>query len=176
MTEENKQKIADQILREGEIYLKETINVTDSLERKAAIFLSVFLSIATALMGIAVKMLSEDNFSSSSFAFFLMLSLGFYTSCYFFIKALKPKGQYLVGNHPKNLIEEMQSDEKYSSVDFAINESKNYQIMIEFNSSNNEDKATQINKGLNTILITVALSFSITLGIIIGSSSCNYWR
>lgn len=100
MTEENKQKIANQILHEGEIYLKETISVTDTLERKAAIFLSVFASIATAPMVIAVKMLYDGNFYSSFFSFFLMLSLGFYMSCFFFIRALKPKGQYFVGNHP----------------------------------------------------------------------------
>lgn len=175
MSKENKQKIADQILHEGEIYLKETLNVTDALERKAAIFLSVFVSVATASMGIAVKMLSDQIFYTSFFAFFLMLSVGFYISCFFFIKALKPKGQYLVGNHPVNLIEEMQKDEDYSPADFAINESKNYQTMIEFNSSNNENKATQINKGFNTILITVALSFLVAVSISVGRSSCSYW-
>lgn len=74
----NDYNIAQQILHEGEIYLKETINVTDTLERKAVIFLSVFLPIAIASIGVSFKVFLDHNLLYSFALLFFMISIALY--------------------------------------------------------------------------------------------------
>lgn len=153
-------EIAKQILHEGEIYLKETINATDALERKATIFFSVFMSLATAVASIiATKLTFMSIISVAFFLFFCSLSIGLYTACYYFAKALKPNKQYLVGNYPNNLIEELEKNKEYLAFDFAIEESKVYQKMIEHNSLHNAHKGKYIEKGLKTTIQSVIIAF-----------------
>lgn len=174
--ESAKIEIAKQILHEGEIYLKETIAATDALERKATVFLSVFVAIATASIGKSYETFSEDGSLTPYTVFFLILSIGTYISSYFFIQALWPRGQYLVGNHPRNLIEELNSQQSYSQEDFILNESKNYQKMIEFNSKHNQKKATYIERGLKILTFTVIASLLAMLLFAVVKCSCLYGR
>jgi len=166
--ERNDLEIAKQILHAGEIYLKETICATDALERKAAIFFSVFMLIATASIAISMQLFFLDNVMYAFIAFFLIFGVGLYAACYCLIGAIKPRGQYLVGNHPQNLIDHICKNKDITLYDYHISESQTYQDMIIFNSKNNHIKATFIDRGLLTTKITIALAFFVTICIVAG--------
>ena len=154
INDKDRVEIAKQIIHEGEIYLKETISASDAIDRKATIFLSVFISLPTALVG---KLYDKIDGNYNLCPIFVLI-IGLYFSCYYFIKALRPQGMYLVGNHPKNLIEELNSKNGYSYDKFLLQESMNYQSMIEFNSEKNSLKGSYIEYGLEIVMVSVFTS------------------
>ena len=116
------------------------------------------MSIATASIAISMRLLLSEDIIYPFILFFFCSSVGLYISCYFFIKAVKPTDQYLVGNHPQILMESFKAKKEYNSTDFVNHSSMSYQEMIKENTDINYTKSKSIKVGLNIIIISIMLS------------------
>ena len=139
---ENVEK-AKQILHAAELYFKETVGVTKSLDHYAKFmaFLSVYF--LTAVIALAIKFLGWP---------FLVCAVIFFVSACCFLYALKPKNGFkLPGNLPGVL---RKKPDEIPLNEFIIWQSESYEKMIEINCNLNAKKAYFIKIGFNLINIS----------------------
>ena len=160
----NKLERAKQIFQSVELYFKETVNVTDALERKATIFFSVFMSIATACIAITIRFVSFKpqnivDITLPYFIFCLLLVVGLYIASCFFAYALKPKrGFKLPGNIPRVLKTKLEAEPAISLYSYIMWQIEAYGKMIETNCKINNSKGKAINRGLLCVLIAFSMA------------------
>ncbi len=126
--DERREKIAETILRQGELKLGAQLSLATSADLRAAALAAIFSAVAVALFGGAAAIVFSDNPD-------LKLAIGagvsgllYGVGAYLCALACQPTDFYTVGNQPQKWLNDTAMDKE--PVDAFLREAQNYQIGI----------------------------------------------
>lgn len=125
------EEMAREILRQGEIYLSKTLEISIASDQHAATLAGIFSASATAALAVSAAVAISENSNGALVVSGLFVALTWLIGAMFCVSVVWPSKFQLPGNHPKNWWPDEVS--RGSIVEAIGGESENYQERIEFN-------------------------------------------
>ena len=152
---------------QAEKYLQETIRTSEIITARSYQIFGLLIPSVTLVLGYCTKIdfsdTKDDIFELSGLL--TLLILGF--SLNYCRKAMVPYRFHMVGNKPKDSLDERFISNKEPLQSFLINECENYQKRIEKNAENNELRATYIKRSILILLFIPLSLFASWIGFLI---------